>query len=190
MTASDSEKLRDDFEEWFRTAGVERVVGASLRLTPPPAALLGGMADDDLLVVQPARITAGQLSAVFGLTNWAAAGLETVSQATVPNDVWFTTPATPVAPYLGETPEHAGELAAATGRAGMTLEQYVVFAARYRAVKGDYPDVHYWTWLLRSHERSLVLFAGFDSHGNLQINSCTSDYRDDNTGTRLITIAA
>jgi hypothetical protein len=189
MGETDRAKVKTTFEEWFRSLGVEKRVGrAPFTLAPPPMTLLRGLAADELLLVQPAGLTAAELSDLFNLSNWAAAGLETVSQATVGADRWFTTSASELPPYLGESPESVLKVAADAGKRGMTLEQYMIFAARFRSVNNRCPDMNYWSWLLESQERSLFLFAGFDSHGNLQINSCTADYRDDNIGCRLVTL--
>lgn len=185
------EELSTEMEKWLRDAGIEKAVGRPLRLTDPPQSLLDAAAKDDaIVVVQPAGCTAAQLSEAFKMTNWASAGLDTVSLRSTAKDEWFASPASDLAPHLGESPESVEKIAARDRKQGMTLEQYILFAARFKALRGHYPDVNYWTWLLRSHERSLVLFAGFDTHGNLQINSCTPDYVDDNTGCRLITVDA
>lgn len=187
MNASE---IRADIERWLREAGIEKIVGhGTFRLSEPPVSLLkSATQENELIVVQPAHCTAAQLSDVFKLMNWAAVGLDTVSEAPVQKDLWFVTPASDVPPYLGETPVGVAKIAASAGKKGMSLEQYLVFAARFRAIHGRFPDVNYWTWLLESREQSLLLFAGFDSHGNIQINSCTPDYRDENTGCRLITV--
>ena len=181
--------VRTEMEKWLQQAGLNKVLGRDIKLTDPPAALLEkAKENDDIIVVQPAGCTAAELSEAFHLTNWASVGLETVSSATVDKDLWFIAPAVDLAPYAGESPESVEKIALNEGKKGMSLEQYILFAARFKAVRGHYPDVTYWTWLLRSHERTLVLFAGFDTFGNLQLNSCTSDYVDDNTGCRLITM--
>lgn len=185
------EELRIEMEKWLRDAGIEKVIGRDVRLKNPPQALLDKAAKEDaIIVVQPAGCTAAQLSEVFNMTNWASAGLDTVSVTPAANDEWFASPASDLAPYLGESPENVEKIATRESKKGMSLEQYILFAARFKALRGHYPDVSYWTWLLRSFERSLVLFAGFDTHGNLQINSCTPDYVDDNTGCRLVTVEA
>lgn len=183
-----SAELRSDMEQWLSKMGINKVLGRDIRLSDPPDSVMrAAEREDSIVVVQPAGCSASQLSELFKMTNWAAAGLETVSAAPVAKDQWFATPATDVAPHLGESPESV--LKSANGRKGMSLEQYLVFAARFRALRGHFPDVNHWTWLPESNERSLLLFAGFDSHGNLQINSCTPDYTDDNTGCRLIAVA-
>lgn len=186
MTAS---HLRAEMEGWLRDTGIEKVTGRPFSLSEPPAALVEkATKEESILAVQPAGCTAPQLSELFSLTNWAAAGLETVSAAPVAEDLWFLSPALDVAPHLGRSPDNVAK--EVDGGRGMSLEQYLVFAARFRQARGHYPDVNSWTWLPQSHERSLLLFAGFDSFGNLQVNSCTSDYADDNTGCRLISVVA
>lgn len=182
-------QLRKEMEQWFADAGIAKLLGKSVDLSDPPTSLVAlAQAEDSILAVQPAGCTASQLSELFGMANWAAAGIETVSVAPVEKDQWFVTPATDLAPHMGQSPESV--MKSASGKRGMSLEQYVVFAARYRTVRGRCPDVGYWTWLPESHERNLLLFAGFDTYGNLQINSCTPDYADDNTGCRLISVAS
>lgn len=182
-------ELRKEMEQWFADAGIAKVMGKSIGLSDPPAALVAlAQAEDSILAVQPAGCSAPKLCELFNMANWAAAGIETVSEAPVEKDRWFVTPATDLAPHMGQSPESV--MKNANGKKGMSLEQYVVFAARYRAIHGRCPDMGYWTWLPESHERNLLLFAGFDPYGNLQINSCTSDYADDNTGCRLISVAS
>jgi len=182
--------LRSEMQQWFEQMGIARIIGRdAFRLSEPPESLVkAAEKDKELIVVQPAGCTAAQLSELFNLTNWAAAGLDTVSGAPVERDLWFSTAASEMPPYLGESPENVAKIAASAGKRGMSLEQYIVFAARFKAGQGRFPDITYWNWLLESRERSLLLFAGFDSYGNLQINSCTPDYRDDNTGCRLISV--
>jgi hypothetical protein len=182
-------EIRSDMEQWFANAGAAKVFGRAIKLSDPPASLLKlAQAEDSIIAVQPAGCSAAQLSELFNMANWAAAGLETVSEARADQDRWFVTPATDLAPHMGQSPEAV--MKAANGKKGMSLEQYIVFAARFRALRGSLPDINYWTWLPESHERNLLLFAGFDSYGNLQINSCTPDYVDDNTGCRLIMTAS
>jgi hypothetical protein len=182
-----AKELRIEMEDWLRQSGIEKVVGKRFELSDPPEALVDQAAREECIItVQPAGCTAPQLSELFNLTNWAAAGLDTVSAAPVEKDHWFAAPASEIAPYLGQSPESVAK--AADGKKGMSLEQYLMFAARFKASRGHFPDVNSWTWLPESHERTLPLFAGFDSFGNLQINSCTPDYADDNTGCRLITL--
>ena len=185
------DEVRVEMEKWLHEAGIDKVVGRTLSLSDPPESLLDEAEQEDgIIAVQPAGCTVAQLSELFQLTNWAAAGLVTVSELPVDKDEWFVSPASDLAPYLGESPESVKKIAESESKKGMSLEHYIMFASRFKALRGQYPDITYWTWLLQSHERSLPLFAGFDSHGNLQINSCVPDYVDDNTGCRLITVGS
>jgi hypothetical protein len=187
----DPEALRQEYERWFRAAGVEWVTGREFSLGPCPFRrdeLTAAAKDGWIPVVSPKGLTISECADTFHFPTWAASDPLVTSPAEE-EDLWFMTPGR-LAPDDANVP--ARELRARydkKGLLGMSLQRYMIVAARLRHLTGEIPDFRWWTWILRGrYDRSGFMIAGFDPNRRFSVHAWMPSFHTSFVGSRPIRI--
>jgi len=187
----DTEAVRQMWEEWYLSLGIEVVTGKPFRLAPCPFTeeeIAAADAAGELILCVPQGISRRELGELFRLQSWALTD-PMVGDTTETEDFWFKTPKTAVPEYLNKSGTEVRRIFEDEHNLHFSLERYLVFVARYRYLTGQYPDFKYWLWLLRGrYDRSGVLIAGFDPFGALSIHGWLPRFQGSFVGARSIEI--
>lgn len=166
--------VRLDLAQWLAATGVIAAMGAAAKpLTPCPfteAELRAADERNDVPVVVPAGLRRKHLAEAFAIGHWAISEAKVASEETT-GDQWLLVSADKGLSCLGEACKDAMAAAERSGRTGLSLEEYVLFAQRIRYLSGSFPDDLNWTWLPRSsYQSSLVLCGGYPAYNDLFVN--------------------
>lgn len=187
----DPEAVRQDWEVWYRGLGIETILDRRFTLDPCPftaAEITSADQRGDLIICVPRGVTRAQLGMLVRLESWALAD-PLVSDTPETEDFWLQTPGASAPEHLGRSATDMRRALEDQRRLGFSLERYLVFAARYRSLHGRYPDLRYWTWLLRGrYDRSGMLIAGFDPLGRFSVHAWMPKFQASFLGCRWIEI--
>lgn len=187
----DPETIRRDLEVWFRNAGIEHYLGHPFKLSACPFThdeLLQLQAKNFIVLCVPAQASAAMLAKAFHFESWAVTD-ELVTLNIPREDDWFATPATSEPPHQGTSARKATLFLEEQDLHGLTLQRYLVFLARMRTLNESFPDVRWWTWLLRTHyDRSGVLIAGLDQKKRLSVHAWMKNFSAKFVGVRYCTL--
>jgi hypothetical protein len=188
---TDPECLRQDMENWYRTLGIDTVVGRKLTLKKPHFTceeLTEAHERQEIVVCVPRDVTRQQLAMLFNLSSWACDD-ELVNKATETEDFWFKTKCSLVPDHLNKTGVEIRRILERDGKLGMSLERYMVFIARMRYLTGKTPDVKHWVWLTRGrYDGKGMLIAGFDSNLKFSVHGWLPQFHSPLCGCRCVTI--
>lgn len=168
------EWVRLDLAQWLADTGLTRAMGAKARpLSACPfteADLRAADERDEVPLVVPAGLGREHLEKTFGISHWAISEANVTSEASS-RDQWMLVSAANELAYLGQSCKDALAAAERSGRTGLSLEEYVLFAQRTHYLIGSFPDRANWTWLPRStYQSSLVLCGGYPAYNDLFVN--------------------
>lgn len=185
----DPEVVRQEMESWYRTLGIETVLGRRFQLDPPPftrAELEEARAAHQLVLCVPRGLTRRQLADVFRLDSWAVDD-ELVPEGKEVQDFWFTTGDDGTPTSLNRSGAKARQDLDAEGKLGMTLSRYMAFVARMRFVSHVTPDLGYMVWLTRSqYDHRGLLVAGFDRLGHFRVHAWMPSFQGGRCGVRAV----
>jgi hypothetical protein len=183
------EWVRLDFEEWLARTGITAAMGDTAEGLPPCPFTRDDLrkADeaDEIPIAIPSGLRREHLAKALGIRHWA------ISEANVTSigsgePVWLLVSAREGLSSLGKSCTEAVAAAEKSGYTGLSLEEYVVFAQRYRYLTGRAPDSVDWTWLPRSaYATSLVPCGGFPAHNDIFVNVWPWAEFQGNIGIRL-----
>jgi hypothetical protein len=187
----DPESLRRDLEQWFVRLGVELVTGRPFSLGPCPFTREElEQADQDgwMVLVSPRGLTLGETSELFRFETWATTD-PLVTSPPEEEDLWFLVPSA-MTPERGNiTAQEARKWGEAEGYIGLSLQRYMIFAARTQFLTGDLPDHRWWLWMLRGrYDRSGFLIAGFDPNRRFSVHAWMPNFRAAFVGHRPIQV--
>jgi hypothetical protein len=187
--AGDGESLRQEWERWYVSMGIEAIIGRPLSLAACPFSqeeIAACEAAGEMILCVPRGVSRTQLGELFRLSTWALSdGM--VSDTPETEDAWFRTSRSPSPPHINKSAVEVRRTFEDAGQLGFSLERYLVFAARFRHLTGKYPDFRYWTWLLRGrYDRSGMLIAGFDPLGRFSVHAWMPQFRASFLGARSL----
>jgi hypothetical protein len=189
--AHDPESLRQEWERWYVSMGIETVTGRSFNLDPCPftaAEIEQAERDGEMVLCVPRGVDRRQLGALLRLSSWALED-PMVGDTTEVEDLWFKTRRTRVPEHVNKNGTEVRRMLEDEGKLAFSLERYMVFCARYRHLFGAYPDFKYWIWLLRGrYDRSGVLIAGFDPMGSFSVHAWVPRFQASFVGVRYLEI--
>jgi hypothetical protein len=173
-TLYEPECLRLDMVQWLADTGLTEAMGEAARpLSPCPfsrADLREADERNEIAVVVPAGLQREHLATAFDMQHWAL-GEPNVTSVRAAHDEWLLVSAQDDLSYLGDSCADGVATASGEGKSGLGLEEYVLFAQRYRYLTGKLPDRADWTWLPQSsYVSSLVLCGGFPAYNDLFVN--------------------
>jgi len=187
----DPEAVRQDWEQWYRGLGIEEVLDRSFTIDPCPftaAEIEAAESAGELVLCVPRGVGRRELGELVRLRSWALDD-RMVSDTPETEDFWFKTPGAAAPQHLGKSAVEVRRQFEDERKLGFSMERYLVFAARYRHLRGRYPDFRYWTWLLRGrYDRSGMLMVGFDPLGQLSVHAWMPKFQASFLGCRWIEI--
>lgn len=189
----DPEAVRQEWEHWYISMGIETVIGRSFRLEGCPFTaeeIERADREGEMILCVPRGIDRRQLASLFRMSTWALND-PLVGDTTEVEDVWFKTPRSRTPEYLNKSATEARRIMEDQNRLGFSLERYMVFCARYRFLYGTDPDFKYWIWLLRGrYDRSGILIAGFDPMGSFSVHAWVPRFQASFVGVRFAQISS
>ncbi len=194
MDSATPEGVRMELKSWFLKRGIDKVLGKEFDLSPCPFTedeIKLAKRQNELVLCLPKGLDRARLGELLGLENWSI-GQKGIKDNVEEEDLWFTTPKTGETPYLRRSAIELRDMFVKEGLEGLSLEMYLVFAARMRDL-GQVPDLKKSSWLLRTtydlDERPLVLSAGFFSEDRMVADTRIPDDRIFNLGGRYARVA-
>lgn len=183
------EWVRLDFEHWLAETGITAAIGVEPRRLPPcpfgADELRAADENDEIPVAIPAGLRREHLAKAFGIRHWAISEAN-VTSMDAGKPVWLLVSAREGLSFVGKSCTEAVVAAEKTGHTGLSLEEYVVFAQRFRYLTGCAPDSIDWTWLPRSaYATSLVPCGGFPAQNDIFVNVWPWAEFQGNIGMRL-----
>lgn len=187
----DPESLRQDYESWFKSIGIEATAGRPFTLDRCPFTreeLAKAAADGWIPVVSPKGLTAHQLAEAFRFRTWATAD-PLVTAPPEEEDLWFLTPGD-LEPADANVPARdIRQRYEDSGMLGLSLQRYMIVVARLRHLTGQLPDYRWWVWIMRGrYDRSGYLIAGFDPNRMFSVHAWMPSFRASFVGSRPIRI--
>lgn len=181
--------VRLDFEHWLGETGITGAIGVATQPLPrcpfSTEELRAADENGEIPVAMPAGLRREHLAAAFGIKHWAISEAN-VSSMEAGKPVWLLVSAREGLSFVGKSCTDAVAAAEKTGHTGLSLEEYVVFAQRYRYLTGRAPDSVDWTWLPRSaYATSLVPCGGFPAQNDIFVNVWPWAEFQGNIGMRL-----
>jgi hypothetical protein len=185
------ESLRRDLEEWFVRLGIEIVTGRPFSLGPCPferEELVQADRDGWLPLVSPKGLSLQDTSALFRFETWATTD-PLVTSPPEEEDLWFLVPKTTTPGKGNVSAQEARKRGEADGYIGLSLQRYMIFAARMQFVTGELPDFRWWVWMLRGrYDRSGFLIAGFDPNQRFSVHAWMPSFRASFVGHRPVQV--
>lgn len=168
------EWVRLDLEQWLTRMGIMDAMGSGAQSVPPcpftEQELRVADENNEIAIVVPAELRREHLAKSFDIGHWAISEKEVVSPSSS-QGTWLLVSANAGLSYLGKSCAEAVSEAEKSGHTGLSLEEYILFAQRFRYLMGKLPDSADWTWLPRSsYASSLVLCGGFPAYNDLFVN--------------------
>jgi hypothetical protein len=187
----DPEQIRLDMEEWYRTLGIETLLGHEFQLKRPFFTrweITEAYQNEEMAVCVPAGVDRKCLSKLFNLDSWSIDD-ELIPKVTETEDFWFFTKTALKAEETNKTGTEVKRNLESKGLLGMTLERYIAFVARMRYLYGKTPDEKNWVWLTREkYEGKSMLIAGFDSNLKLSVHAWLPQFHSPYCGVRYARI--
>lgn len=168
------EWVRLDLEQWLIQTGTMEAMGSAVRSLPPcpftEQQLRAADENNEIAIVVPAGLRREHLAKAFDIRHWAISETD-VALTGDSQGAWLLVSANDALSFLGKSCSEAVSEAEKSGHTGLSLEEYVLFAQRFRYLMGRLPDSTDWTWLPRSsYASSLVLCGGFPAYNDLFVN--------------------
>jgi hypothetical protein len=188
----DPEAVRQDYEAWFRSAGIETVTGRRFTLGPCPFTreeLADAAVEGWIPVVSPTGLRVEEVAAGLRFDTWATSD-PLVTAPPEEEDFWFLTPAALVPEDGNTTAREVRQTYDRTGHLGMSLQRYMIVAARLRHLTGQLPDYRWWVWIMRGrYDRSGFLIAGFDPNQRFSVHAWMPNFQAAFVGHRPIRVS-
>lgn len=185
------EALRQDFESWFKAFGIEQVTGRRFSLGECPFTreeLTAASSEGWIPVVSPQGLTLAEVSETLHLPTWATTD-PLVTSPPEEEDLWFLTPGSLTPEDGNKSARELRKAYDAEGWLGLSLQRYMIVAARLRHLTGEAPDARWWTWIMRGrYDRSGFMIAGFDPNGSFSVHAWMPEFRAGFVGSRPIRI--
>ncbi len=182
------EFIRQDLENWYRSVGIESIIGRKLSLSPCPFTrdeIVEAQQNQELLLCIPQGVTRSEFGTLFRINSWALDD-PLVTLTTEEKDVWFRTSMSLRPQYLNKTGVQIKQLFEHEGKLHFSIERYLVFIARVRFLTNHTPDQQYWIWLPRgAYDRSGLLIAGFDRYGSFNVHGWLPQFSASFVGARF-----
>jgi hypothetical protein len=187
----DPEQIRSDMEEWYRTLGIETLLGRPFQLKRPfftREEIAAACNNEEMVVCVPAGVDRKCLAKLFHIDSWSVDDAA-IPETTETEDFWFFTKMAVKAEETNKTGTEVKRNLESRGFLGMTLERYLTFIARMRHLYGKTPDEKSWVWLTRGkYEGKSMLIAGFDSSLKLSVHAWLPQFHSPYCGVRYVRI--
>ncbi|PJI06525.1 MULTISPECIES: hypothetical protein [Clostridium] len=186
------EYIRFEMENWYKTLGIENILGRKFNLKLPyftQEEIKDIYDSNEILLCVPKGITRKELGQLFNFNSWALDD-ELVSDTSEVEDFWFTTKCSLIPENFDKPGREIQRTYKNEGKLGMSLERYMVFIARMRYLTGKTPDTKYKIWLTHGkYEGNAMLIAGFDSKGKFSVHGWLPHFHTPLIGGRYVSIA-
>jgi len=185
------EYIRYEMESWYRTLGIENILGTEFNLKSPyftQNEIIDAYNNNEIILCVPKGISRKQLGQLFNLNSWAFED-ELISKTTEVEDFWFKTKSSLLPEHLNKPGMEIQRLYQKEGKLGMSLERYITFIARMRYLTGKTPDTKHKIWLTHGkYESKAMLIAGFDSKVNFSVHGWLPNFHTPYVGGRYVVI--
>lgn len=191
MNECNPEYVRFKMEEWYKTLGIEDILGREFTLQRPyftEEEIKEAKDNGEILLCVPKGVTKKQLAQLFNFESWAFED-SCVSNTTETEDFWFTTKFSLEPDNTDKSGREIQRLLQKDGKLGMSLERYMVFVARMRYLTGNTPDTKSKVWLTHGrYEGKSMLITGFDSNKKLCVHGWMPNFHTPLVGSRYVFI--
>lgn len=188
---TEPEYIRNEMEQWYRTLGIEALIGRKFSLNLPyftREEVKEAYDNGEMLICVPKGIDRQQLSKLFHLESWAITN-PCVSNTTEIEDFWFKTKMSLVPEYMDQEGRTLKKVYQNENKLGLSIERYMAFVARMRYLTGETPDEKYKTWLIHGrYDGSSYLIAGFDSRTQFSVHGWMPNFHTPKVGIRYAII--
>jgi hypothetical protein len=189
-TTYDPDAVRLDLARWLADVGLLAALGIDgRRIGRCPIGekeLRAADERNEIPLVVPAGLRREHLARAFGQRHWVFTEPGMTSEEPDAGERWLLVSASDSLFKQGDSCVDACTAAGEAGLAGLSLEEYVLFAYRLRYLTGVLPDRETWTWLPRTSYASLVVCAGFPDNSELFVNIWPSTEFHSNVGLRVL----
>ncbi|HHV28106.1 hypothetical protein [Acetivibrio mesophilus] len=188
---TDPEFVRYEMEAWYKTLGIENLIGRNFSLKLPyftQEEIKELYENDEILLCVPRGITRKELGKLFNLESWALED-ELISPTTEIEDFWFKMKKSFAPDFLDKTGTEVKRVMQNEGKLGLSLERYMVFIARMRYLTGTTPDSKYKVWITHGrYESKAMLIAGFDCNNKFSVHGWMPHFHSPLVGGRYVFI--
>lgn len=185
------EYVRKEMEDWYKGLGIEALTGEPFSLKLPYFSrdeIAEARKNGNMLLCVPKGISKAILGELFHFDNWALHD-SLITNTVEAEDFWFITKDELVPENRDLPGREIKKIYGQEGKLGMSLERYLVFAARTRYLYHKLPDTTSSTWLLNGkYEKAAFLIAGFDSEKKLAVHAWLPQFRSPKVGGRYVII--
>ncbi len=185
------EYIRFEMENWYRTLGIENMVGNQFSLKTPYFSqneIREAYENNEIILCVPKGVSRKCLGKLFNLDSWALED-ELIGRTTEVEDFWFKTKSSQTPEHLDKPGLEIQRLYQGEGKLGMSLERYMVFIARMRYTVGKTPDTMHKVWLTHGkYEGKAMLIAGFDSKVHFSVHGWMPNFHTPQVGGRYVII--
>ncbi len=187
----DPESLRQDYEAWFKGIGIEMVTRRPFSIGSCPYTreeLVEAAAEGWFPVVSPQGLTLDEVARMCGHQTWATSD-SLVTSPPEEEDLWFLTPSSLVPEDPNVSARELRQRYDRDGLMGLSLQRYMIVAARLHHLTGQAPDQRWWVWITRGrYDRSGFMIAGFDPNGRFSVHGWMPNFQAGFVGARPIKI--
>lgn len=185
------ESVRIEMEKWYKGLGIEALTGQHFALKLPyfsKEEIMEAKADGNIILCVPRGLDKALLGKLFHFDSWALSN-SLITNTVEAEDFWFITKDELLPENRDLQGREIKQLYGKEGKLGMSLERYLVFAARTRYLYNKLPDTSSSTWLLNGkYEKTAFLIAGFDSEKKLAVHAWLPQFHSPKVGGRYAVI--
>lgn len=188
---NEPEFIRNEMERWYKGLGIEVLTGQPFTLKLPyfsKEEIMNAKINNEMILCVPKGINKALLGKLFHFDSWALHD-SLITNTEEAEDFWFITK-NELAPENKDLQgRQIKKVYGNEGKLGMSLERYLVFAARTRYLYNKLPDTSSSTWLLNGkYEKAAFLIAGFDSENKLAVHAWLPQFHSPKVGSRYVVI--
>lgn len=185
------ESIRREMEAWYITLGIEYLIGEKFSLSLPyftESEIEEMYKNNEMILCVPKGVSREVLGKLFNFDSWALSD-SLVTSKVESNDFWFKMKISLKPERLDSQGRELKIVYENEGKLQLSLERYMVFAARMRYLYKETPDTLTKTWIIHNrYEKKAMLIAGFDSNGKFSVQAWMPNFNSPYVGGRYVEI--